>query len=190
MTSDRAQQHEATLGIFAGGRATRLGSIDKAWAIYRGETLIARMLRAVGDAFAARLVSANRDPDRYTLLGLHAVSDRIADFPGPLAGLDALLAACSTPLLMTVPVDLRTVPSDLVVRLLAAGEDGAIARDANGLQPLVTLWPVARARIAVADALARDEHAVHRIVATLALPVMRFDGADFGNLNTPDDFLT
>ncbi|HEV2606984.1 MAG TPA: NTP transferase domain-containing protein [Xanthomonadaceae bacterium] len=178
-----------TLGILAGGRAARLGGSDKAWALYRGETLIERTLLAVGDAFATRLVSANRKIDRYAALGLRVVIDRAADFPGPLAGLDALLAICATPLLLTVPVDLLAIPHDLVARLHAAGEGGAVAQDASGLQPLIALWPVERARIAVAQALAGGERAAHRVVAQLDLPVVHFEGADFGNLNTPDDFL-
>jgi len=181
---------DITLGILAGGRATRLGGEDKAWAVYRGETLIEHTLRALGDAFATRLVSANRSSERYARLGVRPVPDRIRDFAGPLAGLDALLADCKSTLLLSVPVDLRTVPLDLVARLHAAGEGGAVAHDASGLQPLVAVWPVERARVAVAQALARGEHAAHRVVAELALPVVRFDGADFGNLNTPDDFLT
>jgi len=179
-----------TLGILAGGRATRLGGSDKAWAVYRGEPLIERARQEFGDVFAARLASANRDLDRYAALGLRAVPDRIAGFPGPLAGLDALLATCATPWLMTVPVDLRTVPQDLVQRLHAAGEGGAVAQDASGLQPLIALWPVVRARVAVEEAFARGEHAVHGLVETLALSVVHFDGADFGNLNSPADFLT
>jgi molybdopterin-guanine dinucleotide biosynthesis protein A len=54
---------------------------------------------------------------------------------------------------------------------------------------LIALWPVERARIAVSQALSAGEHAAHRVVAQLELPVVRFDGADFGNLNSPDDFL-
>jgi molybdopterin-guanine dinucleotide biosynthesis protein A len=183
-------RNDITLGILAGGRATRLDGADKAWAVYRGETLIERTLHALGDGYAARLVSANRDLERHAALGLQAVPDRVAYFPGPLAGLDALLAVCTTPLLLTVPVDLRSIPDDFVARLQAMGEGGAVARDANGAQPLVALWPVARVRLAVSEALAHGERAVHRVVAALALPVVRFDDADFGNLNTPDDFLT
>jgi len=93
-------------------------------------------------------------------------------------------------LLMTVPVDLRTVPADLVQRLHAAGEGGAVAQDVDRLQPLIALWPVARARIAIEEGFVRGEHAAHHLVAALALSVVRFDGADFGNLNTPADFLT
>ena len=177
-----------TLGILAGGRATRLEGRDKAWTVYRSQALIERSLHALGNGFAASLVSANRDQGRYELLGLRAIADRMPGFPGPLAGIDALLAACETPFLLTVPVDLRDIPHDLVQRLCAAGEGGAVVQDANGLQPLVALWPVARARDAVAQAFVRGESAVYKVTSALTLPVVRFDGADFGNLNTPEDF--
>jgi molybdopterin-guanine dinucleotide biosynthesis protein A len=177
-----------TLGILAGGRSTRLQGRDKAWSVFHGETLIERTLRAMGDGFTACMVSANRDPDRYEALGVRAIADRLPDFPGPLAGVDALLAACETPLLLTMPVDLRSIPLDLVTRMFSMGEGGAVAQDDNGLQPLVALWLVAHARAVVAGALARGEGAVHRVIETLALPVVRFDGADFGNLNAPEDF--
>ncbi len=189
MTVDRIRR-DVTLGILAGGRATRLGGNDKAWMVYHDELLIERTLRAFGDVFTTRCVSANRNLDRYATLGLCAIPDRVAGFPGPLAGLDALLAICETPLLLTVPVDLRAIPYNLVARLLEMGAGGAVARDASGLQPLVALWPLARARIAVVKAIARGKRAAHRIVAELALPVVHFNGADFGNLNSPDDFLT
>jgi molybdopterin-guanine dinucleotide biosynthesis protein A len=191
MAPDRTPKfHRTTLGILAGGRAIRLGCSDKAWAMYGGKPLIERILQGLGDSFAERVVSTNRDFARYDALGLRAVPDRIAEFPGPMAGLDALLATCATPWLMCVPVDLRAVPQDLVERLHAAGEGGAVARDASGLQPLIALWPVGRARVAVEEAFARGEHAVHGLVETLALSVVHFEGADFGNLNTPADFLS
>ncbi len=180
---------DITLGILAGGRATRLGGIDKAWAIYQGQPLVERTLRAMGHVFAAKLVSTNRPSDRYAAIGLHAIPDRVAEFPGPLAGVAALLAASATPWLLTVPVDMRDIPVDLVERLQASGESGAVAHDANGLQPLAAVWPVAHARAAVTEALARGDGAVHRVISQLALPIVRFDDADFGNLNTPDDFL-
>ena len=177
-----------TLGILAGGQATRLHGRDKAWLPYRGTTLIERTLRALKGEFALRLVSANRDIERYEKIGLMVVVDRVPGFPGPLAGIDAMLAACDSDFLLTVPVDLRTIPADLVPRLLSAGEGGAIARDTKGLQPLVALWPVERARDAIAKALSRGETAVHRMAEAIGLPVVRFDDADFGNLNTADDF--
>ncbi|MEO7478024.1 MAG: molybdenum cofactor guanylyltransferase MobA [Lysobacteraceae bacterium] len=180
---------DITLGIFAGGRASRLGGIDKAWAVFQGQPLIERTVLAVSDDFAAILVSANRHADRYAALKLQAVADRLPDHPGPLAGLDAMLAICDTDWLLTVPVDVRNLPGNLVVRMCAADRNGAVAQDSDGLQPLVALWPVARSRVAVAQALAQGERAVHRVIEQLALSIVRFDDAHFGNLNTPDDFL-
>ena len=51
------------------------------------------------------------------------------------------------------------------------------------------IWPVARARVAVAEAFDSGNAAVRSVVAALALSVVGFDEADFGNLNTPRDFL-
>lgn len=184
----RPAARSISLGILAGGQATRLHGRDKAWLPYRGTTLIERTLRALEGEFALRLVSANRDIERYERLGLNVVVDRVPGFPGPLAGIDAMLAACEGDFLLTVPVDLRTIPADLLARLSASGADGALARDSKGLQPLVALWPVERASDAVGKALARGETAVHRVAESLGMPTVRFDGADFGNLNTADDF--
>lgn len=177
------------LGLLAGGRATRLGGADKAWVSCGGQSLFVRTVAAVSNQhhFAARLVSANRDPERYAPSGFAVIADRIAGFPGPLAGIEALLGVCHTDWLLTLPIDLRTIPADLVLRLRAAGDDGAVAVDAGGLQPLVAIWPVARARIAVAAALARGDGAVHRVVADLALTPVAFAPVAFGNLNTPED---
>lgn len=181
-----------TLGFLAGGRATRLGGVDKAWVGYHGQALIERALSAlqVQHPWAARLVSANRADARYAMLGLTVVPDRVAGFPGPLAGIDALLAACATPWLLTLPVDLRTIPPDLVASLQAAGEGGAVAHDADGRQPLVALWPVQRARQAIAAALARSDGAVHRVATELGLEVVAFPAVAFGNFNTPQDLQT
>ena len=85
-------------------------------------------------------MSARADDPRFGALGLRAVLDRRADFAGPLAALEALATACTTPWLMTVPVDLDQLPEGIGDRLAAsAGTDGVVASDAEGLQPLLAL---------------------------------------------------
>ena len=60
------------------------------------------------------------------------------DFPGPLAALEALSAACTTPWLLTVPVDVQRIPDDLPDALRGAvARDGVVVKDATGLQPLI-----------------------------------------------------
>jgi molybdopterin-guanine dinucleotide biosynthesis protein A len=182
-------RHDITLGILAGGRASRLGGVDKAWIERDGIAQVARWQRRFSGETASVLVSANRDLDRYARIGLRAVADRSGGGDlGPLAGLDALATACETPWLLTLPVDLIGVNDCLLPSLLAAAyANGAHAVDDDGPQPLVALWPVAPLRIAAAQAIAARELAIHSLQRRLNMSAVRLDGVRFGNLNTPDD---
>lgn len=176
-----------TLGILAGGRATRLGGCDKAWLERDGVPQVLRMARRFASEVSGVLVSANRLDARYPSHGLTVVADRIPDV-GPLGGLDALAAACATPWLLTVPVDLVGVNECLVPTLSAcAGDNGAFAVDDDGPQPLVALWRADTLRHAVPEAMLAGVHAVHALQARMDMAAVRFTGVRFGNLNTPAD---
>src|SRR5690606_8900263 len=94
-----------TLGLLAGGRATRLGGIDKAWLLRDGMPQVQRWQRRFGGEVDAILASGHGDAAPYAALGIAVVADRVRD-AGPLAGLDALARACATRWLLTLPVDL------------------------------------------------------------------------------------
>lgn len=178
---------DITLGILAGGRATRLGGLDKAWLERDGVAQVLRWQRRFAHEAGTTLVSANRDLHRYRAAGLHAVVDRSERDIGPLAGLDALAAACATPWMLTLPVDLVGVNECLLPTLAAAaGDVGAFAIDDDGPQPLVALWRVTPLRDAMDDALA-GSGAVHALQHALGMAPVRLAGVRFGNLNTPDD---
>lgn len=179
---------ELTLGILAGGRATRLRGMDKAWIERDGIPQVLRWQRRFAHETGALLVSANNDLTRYAQAGLHAVADRFVDDRGPIAALDALLQNCRTPWLLTLPVDLVGVNDCLLPSLYAGrGENGAFAIDADGPQPLVALWRVDNALPAVTAAIEQGNGAIHALQAQLGMPGVRFEGVRFGNLNTPDD---
>ena len=179
--------NDITLGLLAGGKASRLGGVDKAWLERDGVPQVLRWQRRFSGEVAAMLVSANRSLDRYAAHGLIAVSDRISD-AGPLGGLDALASACETPWLFTLPVDLVGT-NDCLLRTLATmcGDDGAYAVDDDGVQPLVALWRRDALRAACAQAFAAGAGAVYALQATLKMPPVVFSGFRFGNLNTPAD---
>jgi molybdenum cofactor guanylyltransferase len=179
---------QITLGILAGGRATRLGGLDKAWIERGGIPQVLRWQRRFASETDALRVSANRDLARYAAAGLEVVADRIEGDIGPIAGLDALLAGCSTPWLLTVPVDLVGV-NDCLLPSLCAGrwENGAFAIDDDGPQPLVALWRIEAASPAATRAIEHGQTAVHALQAQLGMAGIRFEGVRFGNLNTPDD---
>lgn len=175
-----------TLGLFAGGRATRLGGLDKAWLERDGVPQVLRLAGRVRGEVEAVLVSANRDPGRYAAHGLLVVPDRRPGL-GPLGGLDALAAACATPWLLTLPVDLVSVNDCLLRSLRAAGGTGAWAEDDDGRQPLVALWRVDALREALPAALASDDLSPRTLQARLGMGAVRFASLRFGNLNTPAD---
>jgi molybdopterin-guanine dinucleotide biosynthesis protein A len=179
---------DLTLGILAGGRATRLRGIDKAWIKRDGIPQVLRWRRRFAAEAGRVLVSANRDLQRYREAGMDVVADRVEGDFGPIAGLDALLAHCRTPWLLTIPVDLFGVNDCLVPTLCAERADnGAHARDDDGNQPLVALWRVEAALPEATRAIECKETAIHALQARLRMPAVHFKGVRFGNLNTPDD---
>jgi molybdopterin-guanine dinucleotide biosynthesis protein A len=184
---DHVRPDATTLGILAGGRAIRLGGIDKAWLVRRGVPQVLRCHRALEAVTCSTLVSANRSLPVYRAHGLSAVSDGGAGGAGPVAGLEALATACRSEWLLTVPVDLVEFEPRVAQRLMdEAGADGAFARDADGVQPLVALWRVAALRVALRPAAGRA-CAVRALQATLDMHEVVFATACFGNLNTPAD---
>ena len=177
---------EVSLGILAGGRGSRLGGRDKAWLTRDGVPQVVRIARRFDAECGAVLVSANRDLSRYAEHGLRAVADEVADI-GPLGGIDMLCAHCETPWLLTMPVDIVDANDCLLRTLANAGDDGAVADDGDGLQPLVALYRVEALREAVATAIAAGDFSVQAMQQRMALARVRFAGLRFGNLNTPAD---
>lgn len=177
--------HAVTLGILAGGRATRLGGCDKAWLERGGQPLVVRLAENFAPHVDAILVSANRNQEHYLAHGLRAIHDRV-DGIGPLGGLEALAAACRSTWLLTLPVDVLHASSDLI-EALSASEAGAFVEDDDGVQPLVALWHIDALREAAAAAIDAGDLAVHALQSRLGMVRVRLEGVRFGNLNTPED---
>lgn len=178
------------LGVLAGGRGERFGGRDKGWVEVQGVPQIRHVLDAVRPQAARVLVSANRNRDDYAALGVDVVADAAAGYPGPLAGIAALLDAAGEGLLATVPVDARAIPPDFVTRLQAArGEEAfalVVAEDDEGLQPLFALYPAALAAHA-RETLDSGRRSVREWQHRFPVYPCRFEGWRFGNLNTPGD---
>ena len=176
-----------TLGLLAGGRATRLGGVDKAWLERGGVPQVLRLARRFDAQVEAVIISANRNRERYEASGLVSVADRVAD-AGPLGGIAALAHACATEWMLTLPVDLIGV-NECLLPSLAAGTSGsgAYAVDDDGVQPLVARWPVEALRASSGDALARGAFSVRAVQEGMSMQPVRFAGVRFGNLNTPED---
>jgi molybdenum cofactor guanylyltransferase len=103
--------------VLAGGRGSRMGGIDKGLQPHHGVPLAQHALRRLAPQVATAMLSANRNLETYTAMGVPVWSDETADFSGPLAGMLAGLNHCGTDYLATVPCDSPDFPLDLVARL-------------------------------------------------------------------------
>ena len=176
-----------TLGILAGGVASRLGGRDKAWLERAGVPQVLRWRRRFEGQVDAFLVSANTGRARFGEHGIAVVPDAVPG-AGPMAGLAALASACRTPWLLTLPVDLVDCNDCLLPSLRSAADDvGAWALDEDGPQPLVALWRVATLRPAAARALRDGVLSVRDLQADLGMHGVPLSGVRLGNLNTPAD---
>lgn len=135
--------------ILAGGRATRMGGIDKGLAQLAGKSMVEHVLERVKPQVDQVLLNANRNLEKYSALGATVVEDSLEDFQGPLAGMLSGLQHCTTPLMITAPCDSPLPPLDYVARMLQALEnenaDLAVATDGKRLQPVFCLMRLALA---------------------------------------------
>jgi molybdenum cofactor guanylyltransferase len=188
-----------TLGvILAGGRARRMGGINKGHIRIGGATILERVLARLRGQCARLVLNANAEAGRFAV-DVPIVADSVSGFPGPLAGILAGLdfAAAQKPgigWVVSVPSDCPFLPRDLVPRLHRArhaiGATLACAASAGRHHPVVGLWPV-ELREALRHALTKEgAHKVGEWSARYPLAVAEWPTEPldpFFNVNTPDD---
>ena len=178
--------------ILAGGQGRRMGSVDKGLQPFHGKPMVAHVLERFAPQVDEVLINANRNLEQYAAYGYRVVSDYIAGFAGPLAGLQCALAAASHPLVASVPCDSPFLPLDVVARLHAALADAgaqlAVVKTCDQPQPVFCLC-----QRDLLDHLTAFLHAGGRKIdtwyATLKVIEVPFDDqpAAFGNINTLDE---
>jgi len=189
--------------VLAGGRARRMGGVDKGLLRLGEKTLLDIVLDRLAPQAERVVINANGDAARFARWRLPVVADGLPDRPGPLAG---VLAGCDWAAMhcpgighvVTVAADTPFFPPDLVVRLedarrranrpialAATREDGRIRK-----HPVFGLWPVA-GRQALRAAV--QVEGVRRILDWTdregsALEMFDSEGGDpFFNVNCPED---
>ena len=112
--------------VLAGGRATRMGGMDKGLQLFNGQTLakvaLERLRLQDGGAPGLVAINANRNQLQYENLGVPVWCDTVPDFAGPLAGFLTGMRQCEGRFeyLLTVPCDSPLFPLDLLSRLSAS----------------------------------------------------------------------
>ncbi|MXX16719.1 MAG: molybdenum cofactor guanylyltransferase [Gammaproteobacteria bacterium] len=178
--------------ILAGGRATRMGGLDKGLLTLGGRTFAEHLVNQVSSQADRVLVNANRNVEEYRKLGCPVIGDTLENFQGPLAGMLAGLGRMETQWLLTLPCDGPFLAEDYGSRMLkAARGDGhalAVATDGDRLQPVYALIHRSLAR-SLEDFLAAGERKIDRWYARHPFSEVSFadHSGMFINVNTPDE---
>ena len=104
--------------ILAGGRAQRMGGIDKGLIPFHNKPLIESAIERLKPQVASILINANRNITKYAHYGYPVIMDETPDFSGPLAGFSIGLKHCQTPYLLTSPCDSPLLPTDLAEKMV------------------------------------------------------------------------
>ena len=181
--------------ILAGGRAQRMGGIDKGLISFHQKPLIESAISRLKNQVGPILINANRNITKYAGYGYPVVMDETPDFSGPLAGFSVGLKACNTSYLLTSPCDSPLLPLDLAVRLAVEIERGpfdlvyasSLESGKTWAQPVFCLMR-ANLQEALAAFLTKGDLKIDRWFKELKSSTVIFDDAQaFANVNTPEE---
>ncbi|UII73198.1 molybdenum cofactor guanylyltransferase MobA [Pseudomonas sp. HN11] len=176
--------------LLSGGRGQRMGGQDKGLLEWRGQPLIAHLQRLVRPLTDDLIISCNRNHDRYAPYADQLVSDDSPDFPGPLAGIRAGLAAAGHGHLLILPCDVPQIDARLLAELReTAGRNPRLpvmVRHGEFWEPLICIVPTGL-RNAVESAWHAGERSPRKLFLQLGGLGLECPADDprLANLNTP-----
>ncbi|WP_347901258.1 molybdenum cofactor guanylyltransferase MobA [Pseudomonas purpurea] len=177
--------------LLAGGRGQRMGGQDKGLLEWQGQPLIAHLHRLTRGLTNDLIISCNRNPERYAPYADQLVHDDDGDFPGPLAGIRAGLAAARHGHLLVLPCDVPRIDADLLSAMRETAdrqpEKPLMLRHGEHWEPLLCVIPVALAS-AFEKAWAEGERSPGRVMRNLGASALQCPENDprLANLNTPE----
>jgi molybdopterin-guanine dinucleotide biosynthesis protein A len=183
----------STAAILAGGRAHRLGGLEKSQLVIDGQTILDRQLRVL-QGCAGRVVIVADDRTRFAGFGVPVFED-LAPGKGALGGLYTALSIAAGPVLV-VACDMPFLTEPFLIRVMQAAQDvdAAVPRTADGYHPLCACYsqscagPI-RTRLDAGELklldLLTDVHT--RTIDQAEIAGFDPDGLLLLNINTPDD---
>ena len=186
-----------SLVVFAGGRGTRLGGLNKALVRVGGRPIIERVLEAIGPLTDERLILTN-DSSLATVQGVRLVFDAEAH-AGVLPALANGLAAATGDVCLSVACDMPFVAPAVFQHMLALqiaeDADVVIPRTSAYLEPMHAVYRREPVLAAILAALERGEQRMISFLPGLRvreLPEHEARALDptlrtFMNVNTPEE---
>ncbi|MEK8017955.1 MAG: molybdenum cofactor guanylyltransferase MobA [Candidatus Parabeggiatoa sp.] len=130
--------------ILAGGRATRMGGLDKGLILLNNKPMVEYVIAALRPQVGQLLISANRHLEHYAQLGDCPVfGDTFGHYDGPLAGMATALAKAETDYILFVPCDCPRLSPEIAKRLYTglrqSDAEASVAYDGQRIHPIFSL---------------------------------------------------
>ncbi|WP_460137136.1 molybdenum cofactor guanylyltransferase MobA [Pseudomonas sp. S1_E04] len=176
--------------LLSGGRGQRMGGQDKGLLEWNGQPLIAHLQSLVRPLTDELIISCNRNQARYAPYADHLISDDSPDFPGPLAGIRAGLAAAHHAHLLILPCDVPHIDAQLLADLRETAQRNPLlpvmVRHGEFWEPLICILPT-HLKTAVEQAWQAGERSPRKIFLQLGAVGLECPADDprLANLNTP-----
>lgn len=177
--------------LLSGGRGQRMGGQDKGLLEWRGQPLIAHLQSLVRPLTDDLIISCNRNPQQYAAYADQLVNDDSPDFPGPLAGIRAGLAAARHAHLLILPCDVPHIDARLLADLRQAAQHNPLlpvmVRHGEFWEPLICIIPT-HLHTEVEQAWHAGERSPRKIFLQLGGVGLECPADDprLANLNTPE----
>lgn len=176
--------------VLAGGRASRMGGEDKGLLLLNGIPLWQHVANSLAKQVDRVVLSANRNLDRYRASGLTVIEDTLSNFPGPLAGMLAVMQQTADDWFLFCPCDTPGIPFNLAARLASERKDAPVVWVTDGERDHPTIALVHRQVLPqLAAYLTADERRVMVFMRQAGGHAVDFSDcrSAFININTPDD---
>jgi molybdopterin-guanine dinucleotide biosynthesis protein A len=177
--------------LLAGGRGQRMGGQDKGLLPWHGELLITHLQRLTRPLTDDLIISCNRNHAEYSPYADQLVSDDSPDFPGPLAGIRAGLAAARHDHLLILPCDVPHIDAQLLVDLRDKAQQNPLVpvmvRHGEFWEPLICIIPT-YLKTQVERAWDTGERSPRKLLLQLGGVGLECPANDprLANLNTPE----
>ena len=180
--------------LLAGGRASRMGGVDKLMLQVEGLPLLDRALGILGEMFEHVIVASGQEGRYADLPGVMVVPDR-TEGCGPLAGIQAGLEVCRTEWAFVVAADMPSLVEPLISRVVdiaCVSESTCVLPRHDGLlEPLHAAYR--RSLLPDIDSFLREgRRSVVKLLDQVSPEYIDVDGEwlrAFHNVNTPEDLI-
>jgi molybdenum cofactor guanylyltransferase len=173
--------------ILAGGRARRLGGVNKG-ALTLGTTAIIDRQLAVLRTVASDIFVVGRADPEWAARGLRVVPDEIRD-AGPLGGIYTAIRQSPCERTLVVGCDMPFISAAFLHRLTEVDDaDLVVPRSRHGYEPLCAIYSRACERDIHAR-LSRGEYEASRLPAGIRITEVAVENElSVVNVNTPHDY--